>query len=127
VAVRSVHHVNIRADAQQIAQLRRFYSEVLGLTEGWRPPFASRGAWLYAGALPVLHLVEVEADQSQAARGGVIDHVAFECSDLQPFIDRLRARGVAYAVSQLPVLHDAQVLFRDPLGTGVELTVTARR
>lgn len=118
--VKSLHHVNIRASAEQIAQLRRFYCEVLGLTEGWRPPFASRGAWLYAGEAPVIHLVEADGD---ATRGGAIDHVAFECSDLQPLIERLRACSVAYALSEVPVSNDVQVLFRDPLGTGVELTV----
>jgi len=125
VAVKSVQHVNFRAAADQIAELRTFYREVLGLTEGWRPPFASRGVWLYAGELPLIHLVETEADSSTFGPG-VIDHVAFECDDLEPFIERLRARGVPYRLAAVPVLNDVQILFRDPLGTGVELTVKAR-
>ena len=31
-----------------------FYSDLLGLTPGPRPPFDFPGAWLYAGGQPIL-------------------------------------------------------------------------
>jgi glyoxylase I family protein len=122
VTIEAIHHVNIRAPATDIAKLRQFYCEIVGLRDGWRPPFESRGHWLYAGPHPVVHLVEGDDDEGKATGGGV-DHVAFRCSDLAPMIERLRSRGIEFQLSRVPSLGDQQLLFRDPLGIGVELTV----
>jgi len=69
-----------------------------------------------------VHLVEGGDGTGMASRGGV-DHVAFRCADLAPMIERLRSRGIDFQLSQVPSLGDQQLLFRDPLGIGVELTV----
>ncbi len=114
--------MNIRAPATDIASLRQFYCEIVGLREGWRPPFESRGHWLYAGPHPVVHLVEGDDDVGRASGG--VDHVAFRCSDLAPMIERLRTRGIDFQLSRVPSLGDQQLLIRDPLGIGVELTMT---
>jgi catechol 2,3-dioxygenase-like lactoylglutathione lyase family enzyme len=121
VSIASIHHVNIRAPAHDIARLREFYCDVVGLREGWRPPFESRGHWLYGGEQPMLHLVEGEADASAAPRG--VDHIAFRCADLEPVIERLRSRGIEFQLAHIPALGDRQLSFRDPLGIGVELNV----
>jgi catechol 2,3-dioxygenase-like lactoylglutathione lyase family enzyme len=118
VTIEAIHHVNIRAPATDIAKLKQFYCEIVGLREGWRPPFESRGYWLYAGIHPVVHLVESEGE---AASQGCVDHVAFRCTDLDPVLTRLRSRGIEYQLSRVPSLGDQQVLFHDPLGMGVEL------
>jgi catechol 2,3-dioxygenase-like lactoylglutathione lyase family enzyme len=132
VTIEAIHHVNIRALATDIAKLREFYCEIVGLRDGWRPPFESRGHWLYAGPHPVVHLVEgangtgmgmgTGTGTGKVSEGGV-DHVAFRCSDLAPMIERLRGRGIEFQLSQVPSLGDRQLLFRDPLGIGVELTM----
>jgi catechol 2,3-dioxygenase-like lactoylglutathione lyase family enzyme len=122
VTIEAIHHVNIRAPAGDIARLRDFYCEIVGLREGWRPPFKSRGHWLYGGPHPLVHLVE-SGENLGLASGGGVDHVAFRCSDLAPMIERLRNRGIDYQLSRVPSLGDEQLLFRDPLGIGVELTV----
>jgi catechol 2,3-dioxygenase-like lactoylglutathione lyase family enzyme len=119
VTIETIHHVNIRAPATDIAKLREFYCDIVGLRDGWRPPFDSRGHWLYAGPHPVVHLVE----GGDMGPGGGVDHVAFRCSDLAPAIDRLRSRSIEFQLSLVPGLGDQQLLFRDPLGIGVELTV----
>lgn len=120
MTIESIHHVNIRAPATEIEKLRRFYCDIVGLREGWRPPFRSRGHWLYAGDQPVLHLVEGVVESGAASAG--VDHVAFRCADLTPMIERLRSRGIDFQLSQVPSQEDQQLLFRDPLGIGVELT-----
>jgi catechol 2,3-dioxygenase-like lactoylglutathione lyase family enzyme len=122
VTIEAIHHVNIRAPATDIAKLKQFYCEIVGLRDGWRPPFDSRGHWLYAGPHPVVHLVE-GGDDSGTASGGGVDHVAFRCLDLTPMIERLRSSGIDYQLTRVPSLGDQQLLFRDPLGIGVELTV----
>lgn len=123
MTIEAIHHVNIRAPARDIANLRQFYCEIVGLREGWRPPFQSRGHWLYAGVQPIVHLVEGEDGSGKASRG--VDHVAFRCADLAPVIERLRGRGIDFQLNQVPSLGDQQLLFRDPLGIGVELTTAS--
>jgi catechol 2,3-dioxygenase-like lactoylglutathione lyase family enzyme len=120
VSIRSIDHVNIRAPADDIARLRQFYCDVVGLTEGWRPAFESRGYWLYAGTRPLVHLVEAEAGAA-GVHGGV-DHISFRSDDLDGFASRLRQRGVQFQVSLVPTLNQRQLLIRDPLGVGVEIT-----
>ena len=126
MTIEAIHHVNIRASATDIARLKRFYCEIVGLREGWRPPFKSCGHWLYAGTQPIVHLVEDEGDVDTNASKGCVDHVAFRCSDLAPMIERLRSSGIEFQLTQVPSLGDQQLLFRDPLGIGVELNVTER-
>ena len=125
MTIEAIHHVNIRAPATDIAKLKQFYCEIVGLREGWRPPFASRGSWLYAGTQPVVHLVESEDEVDTEASRGCIDHVAFRCSDLAPMIERLRSSGIEFQLTQVPSLGDQQLLIRDPLGIGVELTMSS--
>lgn len=117
--------MNIRAPAGDIANLKRFYCEIVGLRDGWRPPFESRGHWLYAGAEPIVHLVECAGDPDTIASQGCVDHVAFRCADLAPMIERLRSSGIEFQLTRIPSLGDQQLLFRDPLGIGVELNVSA--
>src|SRR3546814_17296537 len=40
-------HVNLRT--AELAAMQTFYSEVLGMSLGPRPPFSFDGAWLYCG------------------------------------------------------------------------------
>lgn len=123
MTINAIHHVNIRAPAIDIARLKQFYCEILGLREGWRPPFESRGHWLYAGRRPVVHLVESDADPARPAAPGIVDHVAFHCSNLESVIEKLRSRGIEFHLTSIPSLGDQQLLFRDPLGMGIELNV----
>jgi catechol 2,3-dioxygenase-like lactoylglutathione lyase family enzyme len=121
VIIDAIDHVNIRAPAADIAKLKQFYCDVLGLSEGWRPPFESRGFWLYAGGRPLVHLVE--GSLGEVARAGPgIDHVSFRCVNLDDCIGRLRERGVEFRLAPIPGLGLQQVLTHDPLGIGVEIT-----
>jgi catechol 2,3-dioxygenase-like lactoylglutathione lyase family enzyme len=122
VTIEAILHVNIRAPAGDIAKLKQFYCEIVGLRDGWRPPFRSRGHWLYAGTHPVVHLVESERETENASPG-CVDHVAFRCTDLAPMIERLRSSGIDFQLTQVPSIGDQQLLFRDPLGIGVELSM----
>ena len=122
--ISSIDHVNIRAPAGDIARLKQFYCDVVGLTEGPRPGFESRGHWLYAGTRALVHLVEGEATRSEGESTGRcgVDHISFRSDDLDGFIERLRDLGVAFRTSTIPAMNQLQVLIRDPLGGGVEIT-----
>jgi len=121
VTIRAIDHVNIRAPADDIAKLKQFYCDVIGLIDGWRPEFKSRGHWLYAGAQPLVHLVEGDMVHGDDESAGV-DHVSFLSDDLDSFIEKLRLRGIEFQLNRVPTLGHHQLLTRDPLGIGVEIT-----
>lgn len=125
MGILSIAHINLRVSPDQIREVRDFYCKVLGLTEGWRPPFASRGYWLYAADAPIVHLVETSADESAHSRAGAIDHVALQCSDYEGTIARLQECGVSFKTSRVPEVGDIQLMFKDPVGVGVELSFAA--
>src|ERR1700730_6994350 len=78
VSVLSLHHVNLRVSASELQLLREFYCDALGLSVGWRPPFKSNGLWLYAGDIPIVHLVEATEAVPAIERGTAsrFDHIA---------------------------------------------------
>lgn len=121
MTIEAIDHVNIRAPAGDIANLKAFYCDVVGLLDGWRPAFESRGHWLYAGDHPLVHLVEDERSASAKSRAGV-DHVSFRSAALEPIVERLRSRGIEFRMALVPTLGHRQIQFRDPIGTGVEIT-----
>lgn len=109
-------HVNLRTG--HLDKMIRWYSDVLGLSEGWRPPFAFPGAWLYAGDTPVVHLVAVEGTPRT---GGdiALEHFALYAggpSELQAFRDRLMAAGLTAEERQVPGTDILQLNLHDPDG-----------
>jgi catechol 2,3-dioxygenase-like lactoylglutathione lyase family enzyme len=121
--VQNLLHINIRVPQAQLAGCRDFYCNVLGLTEGPRPPFESVGFWLYADDAPVVHLVAGTAEMPARAAGHpALDHVAFSCKGLRSTLARLNFNAVRYSISTVPVLHLTQVNLTDPAGVGIELS-----
>jgi len=75
----NLDHFNIAAPMPLLEEVRDFYCEVLGLTDGFRPSFGRRGFWLYAGDKPLIHLIESERHHA-SERQGYLDHIAFRMS-----------------------------------------------
>lgn len=122
MAIRGLNHINIRAEQPLLDHLRDFYRDVLGLEEGYRPPFAAAGYWLYAAGMPVLHLYEAAPGQNRPeTTRGPIDHFAFDCSDLDAMTARLTGAAVAHTVKHLPEAGNRQIFLFDPAGNRVEL------
>lgn len=121
--VAGLSHVNLRASAEMIERLRVFYRDVIGLRDGPRPLFRSRGYWMYAGGRDVLHLTVDPAATAAAAAAptGCFNHVAFALADLDAARARLVAAGVEYELDEVPSGGTAQVFLHDPAGVGVEL------
>jgi catechol 2,3-dioxygenase-like lactoylglutathione lyase family enzyme len=114
-------HVNIRT--ANLAALRRFYVEVLGLKDGPRPPFSFGGAWLYCGEQAAVHLVEVGA--MPPAREQRIEHFAFRAKGLADFLAELRRLKIAYQISLVPGSGRRQVNVLDPDGNHIEVQFEA--
>jgi catechol 2,3-dioxygenase-like lactoylglutathione lyase family enzyme len=107
----ALEHVNLRTARLQV--MCEFYSNVLGLEPGPRPPFAFGGAWLYCGGRPVVHLVEV-AEPANASGALSLEHFAFSAIGLSEFLERLQAAGVQYRLTRLPGSGQHQVFLHDP-------------
>ncbi len=123
--VAGLNHYNLRAPRPLLDALRDFYTDVIGLEEGWRPPFRSHGHWLYAGERDVLHLTETAAGESRAPGiATTFDHIAFTCTDAAAMEARLRQHDVDCVVDEVPLLAQKQIFLRDPAGNGIELNFT---
>lgn len=119
-----LQHINIRCD--DVEATRDFYGSLLGLAVGPRPPFASFGYWLYAGEQPVVHIVQRPAGEAAPQPGyGALDHVAFECSDLDGTRKSLRERGINFREAIVPRDKIVQLFVRDPDGVPLELNFAA--
>jgi catechol 2,3-dioxygenase-like lactoylglutathione lyase family enzyme len=112
-----------------------FYTNVLGLKEGWRPGFNFPGHWLYIGETPVVHIVTV-TDNEKELRGylgernvesgsGSLDHIAFRCQGLSATQDRLLGLGVTFRERVVPNIEQHQLFLEDPNGVRIELVFDA--
>jgi catechol 2,3-dioxygenase-like lactoylglutathione lyase family enzyme len=116
MAITGMNHFNVLTD--DVEATRRFYCGVLGLVEGERPPFSFDGLWLYAEGRPILH---VSAHALPHERAGVIDHIAFSCSDLRATVERLEEHGIKFSLGRQVGTGIWQLFCRDPMGARVEL------
>ena len=126
-AIAGLNHVNIRGPEDLIERLRVFYRDVIGLGDGPRPPFRSRGYWLYGGGRDLLHLTiaaDTSTESSQPLNTGWFNHIAFTIVDLDATIARLDASSIAYERDEVPMLGQVQLFLTDPAGIGVELNFT---
>ena len=116
MAIEGMNHFNVLTD--DVEATRRFYVDVIGLTEGERPDLGFDGAWLYAGGRPILHVSKARLPDERA---GVIDHMAFSATDLRATVKRLEAKGVKHTLRQQAGTRIWQIFCHDPMGAKVEL------
>lgn len=115
-------HVNLRT--ADLAAMEAFYTEVLGMSRGPRPPFAFGGAWLYCGEgaarQATVHLVEVAA---QPVPDGALrlEHFAFAAQGLVEFLALLKRRGEPYRIGVVPGFGTVQVNIHDPDGNHIHV------
>jgi catechol 2,3-dioxygenase-like lactoylglutathione lyase family enzyme len=120
MSVGMLDHYNV--STRKLGDTIRFYEEVLGLTNGPRPPFNFPGAWLYSAGHPVLHLNDISStDRQQPADSGVIDHVAFGSRGFEAIKQHLTGKGVSFRVNQVPNSRRWQIFLTDPNNIMIEL------
>ena len=120
MSVGMLDHYNV--STRKLGDTIRFYEEVLGLTNGPRPPFNFPGAWLYSAGHPVLHLNDISStDRQQPADFGVIDHVAFGSRGFEAIKQHLTGKGVSFRVNQVPNSRRWQIFLTDPNNVMIEL------
>src|SRR6266508_2514454 len=117
VPITEMNHFTVLA--KDLAETRSFYVEVLGLSEGPRPPLGFPGLWLYAGGRPVLHVVG--GRELPANPRGVLDHMAFSATGLADIAKRLDAATVPYDLRRQPESNVWQLFCVEHNGARVEL------
>ncbi|NDA70974.1 MAG: glyoxalase [Betaproteobacteria bacterium] len=130
MAIVDLNHYFVRANDLELS--RSFYMDVLGFEQMPRPNFPFPGYWLGTGGKIQVHMgpnnipnretyylgtkVDAACDQS-----GVVDHIAFLADDPSGFIERFKARGIAFRPRHLPESNLYQLFVRDPNGLMIEL------
>ena len=123
IEIEALHHVAVCVTDMQRA--RRFYGEVLGLTEIARPDFPFDGAWYDIGGRQI-HLI-VHPPTLTMRRTSRIDardgHLALRVSDYGRTVEQLRAAGVELLERPDNPTPWAQIYVTDPDGNIIELNV----
>ena len=118
----ALNHFTIRP--VDLERTKEFYSDLLGLPVGYRPPLGFPGYWLYCGDIPTVHLIGPrESDAGLRASGptGLLDHIAFSCTGLAEMKAKLAGRGIAFQERVIPRDRQTQLFLHDPDGIAVEL------
>jgi len=142
--IKRVDHYSIRTLDLEAA--RRFYTEVIGLKEGPRPPFDFPGYWLYSGEPPgylsnaaknygLVHLMGpakglteyLGGKDAASLKGGTgpLDHVAFAATGRDAMVERCRRHQVEFFERDVPLLGIRQMFVKDPDGVTIELNYPA--
>ncbi len=117
--VNGLDHYNIAAPQIVIEQCRAFYIDIIGLTEGYRPPPRKLGYWLYANNKPILHLTVSEIERQ--TDNNYFNHIALAASDPEAFLASCKANGIHYQTNTIEQLGVTQIFLHDPAGTHLEL------
>ena len=102
-------------------QLKDFYCDVVGLTEGFRPAFERFGFWLYIEDKDVLHLITPKEGDGRSPQKSSFDHIAFKTTDYQGVLQKLKTLNILFEEKPIPGMTAHQIFLRDPAGNRVEL------
>lgn len=95
-----------------------FWTKLIGLQVGERPPFPFNGLWIYSDDRPLIHV----AEQTASAFGnGAIAHVALEGADYKALLERLGKSTYVYTEKVVPLSGERQVFIVGPDGLIVEM------
>jgi len=98
--------------------MQKFWTKVIGLEVGKRPPFPFDGLWLYSDGTPFVHV----AEQKGASFGhGSIAHLAFEGANYTDLMLRLKQSKHSYTEKDVPLSGERQVFIAGPDGVTVEM------
>ena len=94
------HYSRIVVDAEVS---KKFYTELLGCTILNRPNFGVPGYWLWMGNIQ-LHLIQ--GTHPPGARDdapvGQVNHISFECFDIEKVEENLKSKNVSYSKNLVP-------------------------
>ena len=126
MTVLALEHVNIRTPDPE--RTISFFRDVL-LMKVAPPPGQSKGAWVYAGDAPVVHIGAAESayptDErmpfSPSRGSGAVHHVALNCSDFDGVKGRLQALDLEFFERTSTLSPVRQIFVSEPNGVLFEL------
>lgn len=122
--IKSLDHINIRTE--NIEEMARWYTEVLGMVRGFRPKLNSDGVWMYIGDLPVVHLIHVSDKAGAGSEQPLkLEHAAFSATGRDAFEARLREMGLPFRRSDLKEVNVIQMNVWDPDGNHLHIDFPA--
>jgi len=146
--IKRIDHYSIRT--LDVEASRKFYTEVIGLKVGPRPPFNFPGLWLYrdeppvdldhaAGNYGIVHVMGVDLANPTGlidtlgyvdpdtlhGSTGALDHIALAVTGCEEMIERCRRGNVGFFERTVPTLNLHQVFIKDPNGVTIELNFPA--
>jgi catechol 2,3-dioxygenase-like lactoylglutathione lyase family enzyme len=128
--ITELNHYFVRAN--DLEATRAFYCDVLGLEIMSRPDFPFPGYWLGDGNRVYVHMGPHGVPNSElyylgtrpdssTENAGVVDHIAFSCSEAEIFNQRFEGLGIESRKRYLPDFNLFQMFVNDPNGLTVEL------
>lgn len=121
-------HVALRcADTEKV---KSFFTDIIGLSIGYRPPFSFPGFWLYTDRKCVLHLFDSGADfhgnkmmngQFNSSDCNNVDHIAFWSDDYENILTKLQQHNIKYSETTIPDSNIRQVFIQAPENLLVEM------
>ena len=117
----SINHIQLVAEKDLVIELKDFYCDVVGLTEGFRPAFERFGFWLYIEDKDVLHLITPKEGDGRSPQKSSFDHIAFKTTDYQGVLQKLKTLNILFEEKPIPGMTAHQIFLRDPAGNRVEL------
>ena len=106
-------HYNV--STSELNETVQFYEEVLGFTNGPRPPFTFRAPGCIVRVIPCcISTTFLRPASSSDPNSGVIDHIAFGSYGFEAMKRHLTDKGVAYRVNQVPDGARWQIFFAIP-------------
>lgn len=146
--VKRIDHYSIRT--LDVEASRKFYTEIIGLSVGPRPPFNFPGLWLYAETPPtdldhaagnygIVHIMGVDLANPQGlvdtlgyvdpdtlkGSTGALDHIALSVTGREGVVERCHRGNVSFFERTVPTLGLHQVFIKDPNGVTIELNFPA--
>lgn len=122
-----LHHAAVCVT--DIERARRFYGEVLGLTEVPRPDFDFGGAWYEFDDGSQLHLIVHEGPLTLRGTTSIDTrdgHLALRVLSFEATLERLKALGVEHVAQRNNKTPWPQIYVTDPDGNIVELNAERR-
>ena len=118
--IQKLDHVNLRTT--QLDAMIAWYTDLLGLTVGYRPDFPFPGAWLYAGDTVVIHLVGIDGTPAVGSETELkLEHFAMTATGVATFEERLQARGEKFRKSEIAAIKMVAFNIWDPDGNHIHV------
>lgn len=119
------HATVVSAD---LAVIKDFFCQVVGLIDGERPPFSFDGHWLYHDGKAVIHLIKGKAEQPPSKQSTRIDHIAFRVAtntEWQQLIARLQTAQIDFRAGEIPMTGERQLFVVPVAGVMIEFVTAA--